>query len=214
MTKIEIFSDVVCPWCYVGKRNLEKALQLLNDKEEKFESIQNWRSFQLNPQLKPEGILRQDYITSKFGETANSEIIYNNVSLAGEAVGLKMNFDKILIQPNSLKMHSLIYAAKEINREIDLIENLFKAFFVDGINLSKFESVSKVASDIGLNKKTINGVFYENLFEKFVQEDLKISQEFNITGVPFYVIDDSIGISGAQPPEIIIDAINQSNRQY
>ena len=80
MTKIEIFSDVVCPWCYVGKRNLEKALQLLNDKEEKFESIQNWRSFQLNPQLKPEGILRQDYITSKFGETANSEIIYNNVS--------------------------------------------------------------------------------------------------------------------------------------
>jgi len=212
MTNIEIFSDVVCPWCYIGKRNLENALQILNEKDEQFESTLNWRSFQLNPQLKEDGILRQDYITNKFGEGANSEIIYERVRLAGEAVGLKMNFDKIIMQPNSSKMHSLIYAAKETNRDIELIENFFKAFFIDGMNLTDFEIVSKVASDSGLDSETINGVFHDNLFEKFVQEDIIMSKKYNITGVPFYVIDDSIGISGAQPPEVIVDAINQSNK--
>ena len=108
MTKIEIFSDVVCPWCYIGKRNLEKALQILNKKKEKFEITQNWRSFQLNPQLKEDGILRQDYITNKFGKGSNSEIIYNRVRLAGKAVGLKMNVEKIIMQPNSSKMHALV----------------------------------------------------------------------------------------------------------
>ena len=210
MTKIEIFSDVVCPWCYVGKRNLEKALQILNKKEEKFESTQNWRSFQLNPQLKEDGILRQDYITNKFGKGSNSEIIYNRVRLAGKAVGLKMDFDKIIMQPNSSKMHALVYAAKEINKDIELIENFFTAFFIDGMNLTKFEIVSKVASASGLDSETINQAFYENSFDKFVEEDIKISKDYNITGVPFYVIDDSIGISGAQPPEVIVDAINQS----
>ena len=212
MTKIEIFSDVVCPWCYIGKRNLENALQILNEKDEQFESTLNWRSFQLNPQLKNEGILRKDYITNKFGEGANSEIIYERVRLAGETVGLTMNFDKIIMQPNSSKMHSLIYAAKETNRDIELIENFFKAFFIDGMNLTDFEIVSKVASDSGLDSETINGVFHDNLFEKFVQEDIIMSKKYNITGVPFYVIDDSIGISGAQPPEVIVDAINQSNK--
>ena len=212
MTKIEIFSDVVCPWCYIGKRNLENALQILNEKDEQFESTLNWRSFQLNPQLKEEGILRKDYITNKFGEGANSEIIYERVRLAGEAVGLTMNFDKIIMQPNSSKMHSLIYAAKETNKDIELIENFFKAFFIDGMNLTDFEIVSKVASDSGLDSETINGVFHDNLFEKFVQEDIIMSKKYNITGVPFYVIDDSIGISGAQPPEVIVDAINQSNK--
>ncbi len=212
MTKIEIFSDVVCPWCYIGKRNLENALQTLNEKDEQFESSLNWRSFQLNPQLKEEGILRKDYITNKFGEGANSEIIYERVRLAGESVGLKMNFDKIIMQPNSSKMHSLIYAAKETNRDIELIENFFKAFFVNGMNLTDFEIVSKVASDSGLDSETINGVFHDNLFEKFVHEDIIMSKKYNITGVPFYVIDDSIGISGAQPPEVIVDAINQSNK--
>ena len=212
MTKIEIFSDVVCPWCYIGKRNLENALQILNEKDEQFESTLNWRSFQLNPQLKNEGILRKDYITNKFGEGANSEIIYERVRLAGEAVGLTMNFDKIIMQPNSSKMHSLIYAAKETNRDIELIENFFKAFFIDGMNLTDFEIVSKIASDSGLDSETINGVFHDNLFEKFVQEDIIMSKKYNITGVPFYVIDDSIGISGAQPSEVIVDAINQSNK--
>ena len=212
MTKIEIFSDVVCPWCYIGKRNLENALQILNEKDKQFESRINWRSFQLNPQLKEEGILRKDYITNKFGEGANSEVIYERVRLAGEAVGLKMNFDKIIMQPNSSKMHSLIYAAKKTNRDIELIENFFKAFFIDGMNLTDFEIVSKVASDSGLDSETINGVFHDNLFEKFVQEDIIMSKKYNITGVPFYVIDDSIGISGAQPPEVIVDAINQSNK--
>ena len=212
MTKIEIFSDVVCPWCYIGKRNLENALQILNEKDEQFESTLNWRSFQLNPQLKNEGILRKDYITNKFGEGANSEIIYERVRLAGEAVGLTMNFDKIIMQPNSSKMHSLIYAAKETNRDIELIENFFKAFFIDGMNLTDIEIVSKVALDSGLDSETINGVFHDNLFEKFLQEDIIMSKKYNITGVPFYVIDDSIGISGAQPPEVIVDAINQSNK--
>ena len=214
MTKIEIFSDVVCPWCYIGKRNLENALQILKEKDEQFESTLNWRSFQLNPQLKEDGILRQDYITNKFGEGANSEVIYERVRLAGEAVGLMMNFDKIIIQPNSSKMHSLIYAAKEINRDIELIENFFKAFFIDGMNLTDFEIVTKVALESGLDSETINGVFHDNLFEKFVQEDIIMSKKYNITGVPFYVIDDSIGISGAQPPEVIVDAINQSNMNH
>ena len=91
-----------------------------------------------------------------------------------------------------------------------MIENFFTAFFIDGMNLTKFEIVSKVASASGLDSETINQAFYENSFDKFVEEDIKISKDYNITGVPFYVIDDSIGISGAQPPEVIVDAINQS----
>jgi len=204
---IDIFSDVVCPWCYIGKRNLEKALKIIKSNRDDLNISVNWRAFQLNPALPMGGVSRQEYTASKFGGRENAKAIYDRVRLAAEQVGLTLHFDDIIVQPNSTKMHELIYASKETALTDDLIEALFKAFFIDGKDLSKKESIGQIARDVGMSDEVIRAAVESDNYAAQVSEDLEESQRLGISGVPFYVLNAEIGLSGAQPPEIIAKTI-------
>ena len=204
---IDIFSDVVCPWCYIGKRNLEKALKIIKNNRDDLNISVNWRAFQLNPTLPMGGVSRQEYTSSKFGGRENAKAIYDRVRIAAEQVGLTLQFDDITVQPNSLKIHELIYASKETALTDDLIEALFKAFFIDGKDLSKKENIRQIARDVGMSGEVIDAAVGNDNYAGQVSEDLEESQRLGIRGVPFYVLDNKIGLSGAQPPEIIAKTI-------
>ena len=203
---IDIFSDVVCPWCYIGKRNLEKALKIIKNNRDDLNISVNWRAFQLNPTLPMGGVSRQEYTSSKFGGRENAKAIYDRVRIAAEQVGLTLQFDDITVQPNSLKIHELIYASKETALTDDLIEALFKAFFIDGKDLSKKENIRQIAREVGMSDEVIDAAVGNDNYAGQVSEDLE-SQRLGIRGVPFYVLDNKIGLSGAQPPEIIAKTI-------
>jgi predicted DsbA family dithiol-disulfide isomerase len=204
---IDIFSDVVCPWCYIGKRNLEKALKIIKNNRDDLNISVNWRAFQLNPTLPMGGVSRQEYTSSKFGGRENAKAIYDRVRIAAEQVGLTLQFDDIIVQPNSTKMHELIYASKETALTDDLIEALFKAFFIDGKDLSKKENIGQIAREVGMSDEVIHAAIESDDYADQVSEDLEESQRIGIRGVPFYVLNDEIGLSGAQPPEIIAKTI-------
>ncbi len=204
---IDIFSDVVCPWCYIGKRNLEKALKIITSNRDDLNISVNWRAFQLNPALPMGGVSRQEYTASKFGGRENAKAVYDRVRLAAEQVGLTLHFDDITVQPNSTKMHELIYASKETALTDDLIEALFKAFFIDGRDLSRKENIRQIARDVGMSDEVIHNAVESDNYAGQVSEDLKESQRLGISGVPFYVINAEIGLSGAQPPQIIAKTI-------
>ena len=204
---IDIFSDVVCPWCYIGKRNLEKALKIIESNRDDLNISVNWRAFQLNPALPMGGVSRQEYTASKFGGKENAKAIYDRVRLAAEQAGLTLHFDDLTVQPNSTKMHELIYASKETALTDDLIEALFKAFFIDGRDLSRKENIRQIARDVGMSDEVIHNTVENDNYAGQVSEDLKESQRLGISGVPFYVINAEIGLSGAQPPEIIAKTI-------
>jgi len=204
---IDIFSDVVCPWCYIGKRNLEKALKIIKNNRDDLNISVNWRAFQLNPTLPMGGVSRQEYTSSKFGGRENAKAIYDRVRIAAEQVGLTLQFDDIIVQPNSTKMHELIYASKETALTDDLIEALFKAFFIDGKDLSKKENIGQIAREVGMSDEVIHAAIESDNYADQVSDDLEESQRIGIHGVPFYVLNDEIGLSGAQPPEIIAKTI-------
>ena len=210
MISVEVFSDVVCPWCFIGKRNLEKALKNLDTSEQKYKNIKiNWRSFQLNPQLPIQGIARSDYTATKFGGTERAAQFYERISGAATEVGLDLNFDKIVTQPNSSRMHALVYAAESVQKDHQLVEDLFKAFFIDAVDLTKRDNVSSIAQSIGLKETLIDSVFDDDLFMDRITEDIQQSAKIGIQGVPFFIINQKIGLSGAQPPESIVKAIKQ-----
>ena len=211
MISIEVFSDVVCPWCFIGKRNLEKALIQLSSSGQKYENIKiNWRSFQLNPQLPTQGIARSEYTSTKFGGVEHAAQIYERVSSAALEVGLKLNFEKIVTQPNSSRMHALVYAAESLQKDHELVEGLFKAFFIDGVDLSQRDNVSSVAQSTGIEEKLIDSVFNDDLYLDKIHEVMQQAAKIGIQGVPFFIINQKLGLSGAQPAETIVKAIEES----
>jgi predicted DsbA family dithiol-disulfide isomerase len=213
MISIDIFSDVVCPWCFIGKRNLEAAISVLAKKGERYQDIQtNWRSFQLNPQLPTQGIARSEYTSKKFGGEERAKIFYERIKESGQSVNLAFDFEKIKVQPNSARMHALVYAAGEIRKDHELVERLFKTFFIDGVDLSKRENMFSVAQSAGLDKEIIDKVLDEDYLSDKVHEDMQQAAHIGIQGVPFFVINQTIGLSGAQPPESIVSAVEQALR--
>jgi len=213
MISIDIFSDVVCPWCFIGKRNLEAAISVLAKKGERYQDIKtNWRSFQLNPQLPTQGIARSEYTSKKFGGEERAKIFYERIKESGQSVNLAFDFEKIKVQPNSARMHALVYAAGEIRKDHELVERLFKTFFIDGVDLSKRENMFSVAQSAGLDKEIIDKVLDEDYLSDKVHEDMQQAAHIGIQGVPFFVINQTIGLSGAQPPESIVSAVEQALR--
>lgn len=211
MIDIEVFSDVVCPWCLIGKRNLEAAIKQFDSfNSEKIDVKIEWRAFQLNPQLPKDGILRNEYTSTKFGGKEQAKIIYERITSAGQSVGLDMKFNRISTQPNSALMHGMIYAAKTRAKENALIEAFFESFFMLGIDLTKTRNIEEVCLRAGIETDLVKSVTNDGKFLDRVEEDLFKAQQLGIQGVPFFIINKTIGLSGAQPPEVIAQAMSRS----
>ena len=198
MIKIDIVSDTVCPWCYIGKKRLEKAIE--DYKGQEFEI--NWHAFQLNPNMPIEGINRELYLSTKFGGKERADSIYEQIKQTGSSSNISFNFNEISIMPNSFYSHMLIEMSKEQNLQNKIAESLFDAFFIKGINIGNLSELTNIA--ISNNIKNFNEDLFKNRkdLRNTVQTSDENSRSKGVSGVPFFIINNNYAISGAQESEV------------
>ena len=206
---IDIVSDVVCPWCFIGKRRLEGALALYaKEYPDAPAPAVTWRPFQLNPGMPAEGMARADYVARKFGPRGGA--VYDRVAAVGREVGIDFAFDRITRQPNTLAAHSLIELAGARGRQDAMAEALFRAYFLDGVDLTSRDNLLKIAASAGLDRAAAEE-WLDNTEarEAAAAEDAR-ARENGIEGVPFFVFNGRLAVSGAQPAEVLLDAMKQA----
>lgn len=212
---IEIVSDVVCPWCYIGKRHLEAALAAwrASAPEAAHATVTvRWHPFQLNPDLPAGGVDRQSYLEDKFGGKARAAEIYARVGAAGRAAGLQLDFDRIQKQPNTLAAHALIAFAQQAHPELTdgLVERLFSAYFIEGQFIGDAKILCGLAGQCGMDAAAAQAFIDDPWhLEKIAGQDQNVRAQ-GITGVPFFVFNQKTALSGAQPPEVILQAIRKA----
>jgi predicted DsbA family dithiol-disulfide isomerase len=209
---IDVVSDVVCPWCYIGKRRLESALARLRESEPDLPVEVRWHPFQLNPDLPPDGVDRRHYLEAKFGGPERAREIYARVSAAGASVGIPFAFDAIARQPNTLDAHRLI-AWAQTRRESDadaLVESLFRAYFVDGRYIGDREQLVRIAASAAFDADDARKFLESHELKDAVSDADARARSMGISGVPFFVFAGKTAVSGAQEPETLLEAIAQA----
>ena len=202
--KIEIWSDIMCPFCYIGKRHLEQALAEFPDLVVQIE----WKSFQLDPSITPQpGKDVYSYLAERKGMSLNeSTSMHKTVADRAAAVGLRYDFDKAIIA-NSLRAHQLIQLAKTKGLGDLMEEVFFSAYFCEGEDLDNDNTLMRLGIKAGLNQLDISETLAENSFSAAINNDIYEAQQIGVRGVPFFVFDRKYAISGAQPVAAFIETI-------
>lgn len=196
--KVDIVSDVVCPWCYIGKRRLEKAVAELKDDYE-FEI--NYLPFELNPDMPKEGRNQKEYLTQKFGGPERYIQLTNHVKEVAAGEGLQFNYEKQTMSPNTRDAHRIIWLAKEYGLQIKMKEALMNAYFEKGVDLTKRENLIQIAAELGLEHNLVKEMLDSDKGMIEVEYLEQLNYKRGVSGVPFYIINDKYGVSGAQPTE-------------
>ncbi|WP_026628248.1 DsbA family oxidoreductase [Dyadobacter alkalitolerans] len=210
--KVEIWSDVMCPFCYIGKRKFEKALEQFPQKDK----IQvEWKSFQLNPAMKTEpGKSINDYLAEVKGWSPDYAAQMNDhVSSIAAEVGLEYNMDKAVVA-NSFDAHRFVQYAKTKGKGDDAEEQLFKAYFTDGKNTADHATLLDLGTQIGLDTEELKSVLDGSKFSDEVRKDIYEAQQVGARGVPFFVLDRKYAVSGAQQPETFLGALEKSFSEW
>jgi predicted DsbA family dithiol-disulfide isomerase len=198
--RIDIVSDVICPWCYIGKRRLQKALA----QRPELSAEIAWHPFQLNPDMPPDGMDRQAYLTAKFGATAHADRLYGAVAEAGAAVGIPFAFDRIRRTPNTRDAHRLIrYAASE-GRADAVVEALFRAYFTEGRNVGERAVLAEVGGESGLDADAVQEWLDSPAEVDQVLAEDRGARRLGINAVPCFIFERNYAISGAQEPELFL----------
>ena len=206
---IEIFSDVICPWCYIGKRRLEMALDLLGGEN----SVEvRWQPFQLNPNMPIEGIERHAYRSAKFGSWERSLELDARVAAVGASVGISFAFDQIARTPNTFDAHRLIAYAQTQGKQHALVESLFRAYFTEGGDIGKRLVLCDLAVDAGMERTDVEGFLASNLGAGEVRLEEERGRRLGVNGVPFFLIDGQVALSGAHEPEFIRETLKKAVR--
>lgn len=205
--QVEIFSDVVCPFCWIGKRQFETALKQF----EHADQVQViYRSFELDPNT-PKDIDSDiyDMLSRKYSITREQAIESNvRVAQSGSQVGIKFNIDKARVG-NSFDAHRLIHLATAYNKGSEMLEALHKAYFTDGVKISDIDELVKIAQDLGFESNLVREMLQGDDFKQDVRRDEQMAQKAGVTGVPFFLIDSKFAISGAQGPDNFLSALEQ-----
>jgi len=205
---IDVISDVVCPWCYIGKRRLEQALRRL----EPAEPVRvEWRPFQLNPWIPAEGMARQEYVRQKFGPAAKD--VYARVARVGEEVGIRFAFDRIVRQPNTLAAHALIRLAGREGRQDAVAEALFAGYFLEGSDLTDAAALTELAARGGVPAELARQCLEDDDARAAVLEEERSMRELGVEGVPLFVFNRRFAVSGAQPAEVLLRAIERARHE-
>lgn len=209
MITLDILSDPVCPWCYIGKANLDRALEA---RPEHALTIQ-WHPFQLNPDMPPEGADRRAYLEAKFGGKDNAVKIYTRIAEAAEAAGLKIDFGGIKRTPNTLDAHRLIHWAGLEGRQTAAVSRLFKAYFEDGKDIGDREVLLEIADGIGLDREMIRRLFDSDADLDDIRARDEHARQRGVTGVPTFVLANQHVLPGAQPTELWLQVIDEIAEQ-
>ena len=204
---IDVVSDVVCPWCFIGKRHLEAALAGLPAAAG---AKVRWHPFELNPDLPAEGVDRKGYLEAKFGGPARAAEIYARVHEAGVRAGLDFDFDAIVRQPNTRDAHRLIAWAQLRGDAGPLVERLFRAYFQEGRYVGDRDTLAALAAEAGFDADAARVWLESGLGADEIAAAEARVRALGISGVPCFIFDGRVGLSGAQPPETIREAMAQA----
>ena len=207
---IDVVSDVVCPWCYIGKRKLEAALASAGSSDLPT-TVVRWHPFQLNPDMPASGVPRKQYLEDKFGGPQRAAEIYERVRAAGQAVGLQLNIDGITRQPNTLAAHALIAFAQQGDADgNDIKERLLKAYFVENRFIGDALVLAEIAEEAGLSGSAARAFVTDpEQLAQVAQADAHV-RSLGINGVPFFIFNQAVTLSGAQDPAILVAAMQQA----
>lgn len=211
MITIEIWSDINCPFCYIGKRHLEKALENFSDKDDvKIE----WKSFELDPMANPAlGANHLELLAKKYGRDIEwARQMNQNLSEMAKSSGLDFHMER-LIPANSFNAHRLIHLAKLNHMQDEMKERLLKAKFVEGKNIGDIEVLKLLGIEMGLDQNELEDLYNGNRFVSDVREDEEIALELGIRGVPFFIFNKKYGVSGAQPVEVFTELLEKVNNE-
>ncbi|MEM7694426.1 MAG: DsbA family oxidoreductase [Pseudomonadota bacterium] len=202
---IDIVSDVMCPWCFVGKRRLEKALASLGDLPVEV----RWHPFQLDATLPAEGKDRRKYLEEKFGGPERAKEIYARIEEAGTAEDIPFAFDKIEKSPNTLNAHRVIRWAGVEGVQDAVVERLFAAFFLEGADLSDTAVLARLAGEGGMEEAVVARLLSGEADLAETEADVVHAQAMGVTGVPCFILDRKYAVSGAQPADVLAGAIRE-----
>jgi predicted DsbA family dithiol-disulfide isomerase len=207
---IDMVSDVVCPWCFIGKRRLEKAIAL---KPEISVEVR-FRPYFLNPWVVRDGISREDYLTTKFGSAERYRSIAQRVAQAAAAEGLTYELDKIKRQPNTLDCHRLILWAGESGNAARMKQRLMDLYFTEGGDLTDRDVLVRAAADCGLDADLVRQRLADDTDVARVEREAESAKEAGIEGVPCFIFGGLTAVSGAQAPEYLAQAIERAANEY
>lgn len=204
---VDVISDVICPWCYIGKRRLEKAIAALDGQD----SVQvRWHPFQLNPLMPKEGISRREYRIGKFGSWERSTELDAQVFAAGAAEGIHFAFDAMARTPNTVDAHRLIWLADQWGCQDAVVEALFRAYFSQGRDIGDQPTLIELAAQAGLDRPAVERMFNSDEGIDAIAMGRQLFQQHQVSGVPFFIVNHAIALSGAQPPQAFVDAFEQT----
>jgi predicted DsbA family dithiol-disulfide isomerase len=205
--RVDIVSDVVCPWCFIGKKRLEKALAMKPDVPVEL----HWRPYFLNDWIPREGISREQYLTTKFGGVDRYKGIAQRVAAAAQAEGLTYAIDKISRQPNTLDAHRLILWAGQAGKAAAMKQKLMDLYFTQGADLTDREVLVRAAADIGLDADKTRADLASDKDVTEVEREATAAKEAGIQGVPMFIFDGRFAVSGAQAPEYLAEALERAS---
>ena len=204
--QIDIVSDTVCPWCFIGKRRLARALVMRP--EMSFDI--HWRPYRLDPAIPPEGVDRRAYLKAKFGDSPRSAQMGEVIRSEGAGEGIDFHFDKIERSPNTLDSHRLIRWAGSAGVQDILVERLFDAYFVQGRNIGDRAVLREIAAEAGMDAALVAELLEKDADREIVEREDQLAHEMGISGVPTFIFENRYMVSGAREPEILVRIIDKA----
>jgi len=204
--QIDIVSDTVCPWCFIGKRRIERAMALRPDVS--FEVF--WRPYRLDPTIPREGVDRRAYLKAKFGDTPRSSAMGDAIRSEGAGEGIEFAFDKIAKSPNTLDSHRLVRWSASAGVQDEVVERLFRAYFIEGKDIGDATVLAAVAADAGMDGELVASLLGSDADLESVEREAGLANEMGITGVPTFIFDSKLMISGAREAELLARVIDKA----
>jgi predicted DsbA family dithiol-disulfide isomerase len=203
--KIDIVSDVVCPWCYLGKARLERALAAMKDVKAHI----NWRPYQLDATIPRTGVDRKAYMEAKFGTGPRLGEIHQQLVSFGKEVGIDFQFDKIMVSPNTMNAHRLIRWAAQAGAGVQdkVVDRLFRLYFTAGADIGDSAVLMKAGKECGMDSTILETLLPTDAEVVGVNAEIETSRKIGVTGVPFFIFNQKYGVSGAQTPDVLIEAM-------
>ncbi|MGU3574930.1 DsbA family oxidoreductase [Brucellaceae bacterium C25G] len=206
---IDVISDVVCPWCFVGRKRLEQALSLLPD----VNAIVRWHPYQLDPTLPPAGKDRKAYMRDKFGSGSRIDEVHDQLIKIGKETDIEFDFDAIEVAPNTLDAHRVIHWAAQAgtpDAQDKLVGELFSLYFEQGENIGDHKVLVNAATKAGLEAAVIEKLLETEADKQSIREEIESATRIGVRGVPCFIIDQKYAVMGAQSAEVLADAISQT----
>jgi predicted DsbA family dithiol-disulfide isomerase len=208
MIYVDIVSDTICPWCYIGKRRFERALE----QSGRTDVAVAWRPFQLNPDMPSEGMTRDDYVRAKFGGGDRPRQIYQAIAESGREAGIEFQFSRIKRTPNTVLSHRLVHWSAKSELQDEVVAELFKAYFEEGLDIGDLDTLIEVAVRAGIEEDRARHYLAGDEGRQEVVASDVYARRLGINGVPCFIVNRKYAVSGAQPPPAFVEVFNLAER--